>query len=954
MSFPRSTRIFSLLLILAALFATSPAAAQGFGKNKVQYDPLEWAVLQTPHIRLHYYAQEESLARRLAVVAESVCVEYDDRFRLSLKHEIPFFVFSAHHMFQQTNAAQGMISEGVGGLTELIKGRVLVPHNGSWSRLVWVTRHELAHAYMLEKISQVMKENHRPQPYMPPLWFIEGLAEYCGSSWDEDAEGLIRDAVLSNNAYPLTRSDAITGTVLMYKEGQSFMLHLAERYGPDKPFEMMDNWHRADNFEELFRITTGRSLRAEDDEWFDNLKKRYFPQVAYTDKVGFVADRMRTEGRFTLGPRVLPSGPDSLLTFCYFAASEIGIDLRISEGLPKGKRRDRRLLKGGTTPAFESFHLFQNRPGTSKSGLIALSSKRGGRDALYLMNSRNGQVLRRVNTDQLVGILDPSIAPGDSAVVFSGQELGGRMDLYRWTWPKGRNRIERLTNDECDDLEPSVSPDGRWVAFASDRGMPGGRHALFRIALDDAHIEQISEPFKGDDRQPVYSPDGKWIAFRSTRGGTSDLWVRPAEPSQEARRVTRTRGPAYDPDWLADGKGLLFCGQEAIEFQAYAIAFDPDTLAIEREGSLLAPVLATITAMSDSGPILGLGHPPAQIPPPGMHSGPSLAYQRHLGLDMFHNSFGYDPTFSSAGTGTQIAFSDMLGNEQIFVSIGNSAERFGDFWGNWEGGVTYVNQSRRLHYGVGAFRLTQTYDPDLDIVVRERRFGMLGLVSYPFNKFLRVEGSVVARHSTEHRMRNGDVRPVDLVTNGVALVQDNTVWTMLGPTRGTRWYAAAAYTRDITTGRGNYGTMTAEYRGYFQPIPRTVSATRVVWRNSYGPDAQMSYLGGLFTLRGYDWRALSGTQTVAIQQEIRAPLLQGIVLGIPRGFPLPPIGVAGFADAGWAWDFIGPQKLGSAGFGVYLGGGVYPSIRWNFAWRTRDFEHFQSRPVRQFLISYDF
>ena len=35
-------------------------------------------------------------------------------------------------------------------------------------------------------------------------------------------------------------------------------------------------------------------------------------------------------------------------------------------------------------------------------------------------------------------------------------------------------------------------------------------------------------------RQPVYSPDGKWIAFRSTRHGTSDLYVRHAEPSLEA------------------------------------------------------------------------------------------------------------------------------------------------------------------------------------------------------------------------------------------------------------------------------------------------------------------------------------------------------------------------------------------------------------------------------------
>ncbi len=532
MSFPRSTRIISLLLILAALFATSPAAAQGFGKNKVQYDPLEWSVLQTPHVRLHYYAQEESLARRLAVVAESVCVEYDGRFRMSLKHEIPILVFSAHHMFEQTNATQGMISEGVGGLTELIKGRVLIPHNGSWSRLVWVTRHELAHAYMLEKISQVAKEHHRPQPYLPPLWFIEGFAEYCGSSWDADAEGLIRDAVLSNNALPLMHSDAITGTVLMYKEGQSFMLHLAERYGPDKPFEMLDAWYRADNFQELFRITTGRSIYDEDAEWFDNLKKRYYPMVATTDKVDVVAARMPTHGRFTLGPRVVPTGADSVLTFCYFSADELGIDLRLSEGRTKGRRDDRRLLRGGNTPAFESFHLFQNRPGTSRSGLIALSSKKGGRDQLYLMNAKNGRVLRRVGTDQLVGILDPAIAPNDSAVVFSGQDMGGRMDLFRWTWPGGKSKIERLTNDEADDLEPCVSPDGRWVAFSSDRGVPGGKHALFRMALADGSIEQLSRR----NQRPVGAA-GRAVA----RGAARHPYARPGLRSRLA--FERPRAP---------------------------------------------------------------------------------------------------------------------------------------------------------------------------------------------------------------------------------------------------------------------------------------------------------------------------------------------------------------------------------------------------------------------------
>ena len=123
--------------------AAGTAQAQGFGKNKVQYDDLEWAVLETPHLRVHFYAEEESLARRLTPFADSVCVEYDRRFRHRPKHHIPILLYSAHYLFQQTNAADGFISEGTGGLTELIKGRVLIPHNGSWARLAWVTRHEL-------------------------------------------------------------------------------------------------------------------------------------------------------------------------------------------------------------------------------------------------------------------------------------------------------------------------------------------------------------------------------------------------------------------------------------------------------------------------------------------------------------------------------------------------------------------------------------------------------------------------------------------------------------------------------------------------------------------------------------------------------------------------------------------------------------------------------------------
>ena len=921
-------------LMLCAMAAASPAAAQVFGKNKVQYEPLDWSVLETRHLRLHFHTEEESLARHLVVFAESVCVEFDQRFRLPPKRKIPFLLYSAHYLFQQTNVTPGLISEGTGGLTELIKGRVLLPHTGSWHRLRWVTRHELTHAYMLEKISRVMREHRRTQSYLPPLWFIEGLAEFCGTTWDAEAEGLLRDAVLSGEARPLTRSDAIIGTVLMYKEGQAFLIYLAERFGEGKIFDLLDNWHRAEDFETSFRITYGMSIEQVDDEWFASVRRRYYPVVATATTPAEIGTRLTLHGPYNLGPRALPSDSttDSLVRFCYFSATEGAVDLMVSEPGMDGKRHDTRILRGGQSPSFESFHLFQNRPDTSPSGLIALSSKEGSRDALVLVDSRRHRVVRRFHFPNLVAFHNPALMPGDTAAVFSAQDYSGRSDLYRARWGTGTVRLDRLTNDDYDDQEPDVAPDGGHVVFASDRGDRAGRYSLYRIALADGALEEVSHPDSGDDRQPVYSPDGRWIAYRSTRGGTSDLWLRPAAPSYEARRVTRLLGPASDPEWLADSRALLFTAQHAVRFQTYRIRVNPDSLPIETESSRIRQ------------PYL----PSAAFAPP------ALSYQRRIGFDLVQSAVSYDPALGGADPGGQIALSDILGNEQIFLYVGNDSERFGNFWAGFQGAVTYINRARRLNWGVGGFRLTEVFDADLDQVRREPRAGVQGLVIYPYNKFDRLEASVLIRHASNHLLRNGELRDVDLLSNFLSLVHDNARWTWMGPSGGTRALLSAGFTRDLTTGTGDFTTLRAELRQYSMPIPYVVSAARVQGQSSGGKDAQRFYLGGRYALRGWERRDFSGHHTVLLQEEIRFPLIRGLTLAVPAPWRLPLIGGAVFADAAWLWENGRQEHGGSLGAGFYIGGGYYPALRWNYVWPTRDFRTYPDRPKTQFSIAFNF
>jgi Tol biopolymer transport system component len=949
------SRLPVLAPVLAAFlaFPAPPAAAQVFGKNKVQYESLDWAVLETPHVRLHFYAEEESLARREAAFAESVCVEYDGRFRLRPQHQVPLLLYSTHHLFQQTNATPDLLTEATGGLTELIKGRVLIPHNGSRARLEWVTRHELAHWYMLEKLTRVLRDHRRTQNALPPLWFVEGLAEYCGTTWDADAEGMLRDAVTTGEALPLTKSDRITGTLLMYKEGQSFLLQLAERFGPDRVFDVLENWWRGDDFESIFRITFGEPLERTDEAWFDSLKRRYYPVIGTAPPVRDVAQKLTRRGHYNLGPRVLPNAgsADTSLRFCYFAASENGIDLVVSEPRPGGRRQERRLLRGGLSPQFESFHLFQNRPSATPSGLIALSSKRGGRDAVYIMDAARGRVVRRLGFPRLVAITNPSLVPGDTAVVFSAQDYSGSSDLYRARWAGRQTVLERLTRDDWDDLEPDVSQDGRWVVFASDRDSPDGRYALWRLSLESGALERLSNPPAGDDRQPCYAPEGRWISFRSTRSGTSDLYIRPAEPSDEVRRVTRFLGPVSDPDWLPGDRGLLFTGQSGIEFQSYAFRFDPDTLQVEREPPP-APALARVAS--------DVGDP--------------QRYQRRLGLDLVQNAVVVDPALGAGGVG-QIALSDVLGDEQYYIFLSNqSAELSGSFWDGIEAGVTYINQAHRLNYGVGLFRLASVYDADLNAIRLERRVGVTLLARYPFDKFNRLESSLLVRRALSHLLRDGGVVNADLVSNFLTFVHDNAAWSWLGPSAGARLILSAGYTRDLGSGASDYGTLLAEVRRYWMPIPQFVSATRVQGQASLGRDAQRFYLGGRMTLRGYNLHTLSGLRTVVAQQELRFPLVRGLRFAFPAPWEFPPVNGAAFVDAGWAWGggdlplpnvpayFLnsfdlgpgGQGHAGSVGFGFYVGGGPYPVLRWNYVWLTPDFRRFSSRPRTQFALGYNF
>jgi hypothetical protein len=145
-----------LALGLAMCSWTRPALAQ-FGQNKVQYRDFHWRIIETAHFRLHYYEQERESALEASRMAER-SYEYLSKFYdHQIEDKIPLILYSNHQDFEQSNVIYGFISEGTGGVTESLKGRVTIPLTGSYGELNHVLTHELVHAFQFDMMERNLR-----------------------------------------------------------------------------------------------------------------------------------------------------------------------------------------------------------------------------------------------------------------------------------------------------------------------------------------------------------------------------------------------------------------------------------------------------------------------------------------------------------------------------------------------------------------------------------------------------------------------------------------------------------------------------------------------------------------------------------------------------------------------------------------------------------------------------
>ena len=136
----------------------------------------------------------------------------------------------------------------------------------------------------------------------------------------------------------------------------------------------------------------------------------------------------------------------------------------------------------------------------------------------------------------------------DGKIVY-GSRTGENWDL--WTANQDGSQSKQLTDNAYIEHQPSVSGDGRYVVFQSDRS---GARNIWRIDADGNNPKQLTQG-NSIDAYPVVSPDGQFVVFMSLRSGTWTVWkvgIDGGAPVQLTNRSSEF--PSISPD----GKSISY------------------------------------------------------------------------------------------------------------------------------------------------------------------------------------------------------------------------------------------------------------------------------------------------------------------------------------------------------------------------------------------------------------
>jgi len=529
-------RIFKKTIIFLGLFIAFNPVLNGqfyqghdmpFGKNRVQYKEFLWSHYRFERYEIYFYEGGRNNAIYLSQIIQKNIDEIETIFDYFMNDKIQFIIYNTHADFKQSNI--GITSDestNIGGTSRIVGAKVFMYFGGDHIKFEQQIRSGIAQII----INQMMygsswKEVIKNSTLLTvPDWYLNGIISYVTNPDDQEVFDRVKDAILMDKYSKFNR---LTGKEATYA-GHSLWKFIAEVYGENIIPNILYMARVSRNVETGFLYVLGLPFKDVLNQ-YENYYKDIFKRDTdlrlkpLAEKVPVKTKKKRIYQHFKLSS----DGENAA-----YVSNEMG-QYRVfiyNRGTGKRKKIYKAEHKLERVPDLSYPALAWHPTGDQLSFIVEKKDK-----VWLMMYDLRKKKITKLPVFMVQKVLDFSYSPDGQKIVFSGVK-DGQSDIY--VYYLIGSRIEQITNDINDDLNPRFASGAREIVFASNRISdtltskapinilnPNKDIFVYDLMRRSRYLERITHTPLVNESSPFEYDRGEYTFLGNNNGITNRYWA---------------------------------------------------------------------------------------------------------------------------------------------------------------------------------------------------------------------------------------------------------------------------------------------------------------------------------------------------------------------------------------------------------------------------------------------